>query len=141
LSDGSGNDSQSSTNESSVPVNTDKILKDGEKAVELDPSKLQYKNTQGKVVLHNKDSYTRKMSIMKPYQVAVAIKLLYKSELGKDLDIRTESLALEIYAHAILFDNGMFTTHTNNADCGESRYDWNRFIWDTWSADLTQRLR
>jgi len=81
------------------------------------------------------------MSIMKPYQVAVAMKLFYKSELGKDLDIRTESLALEIYAHAILFDNGMFTTHTNNADCGESRYDWNRFIWDTWSADPTQRLR
>ena len=38
---------------------------------------------------------------MKPYQVAVAMKLFYKSELGKDLDIRTESLALEIYAHAI----------------------------------------
>jgi len=33
-----------------VPVNTDKILKDGEKADELDPSKLQYTNTQGKVV-------------------------------------------------------------------------------------------
>ena len=33
-----------------MPVNTDKILKDGEKADELDPSKLQYTNTQGKVV-------------------------------------------------------------------------------------------
>ena len=46
-----------------------------------------------------------------------------------------------IYVHAILYDYGILKSHTEDADCGESAKDWNRFIWDTWSTVPTQRLR
>lgn len=37
-------------------------------------------------------------------------------------------------AHAFLYENGILTTHTDNANCGDNviSEDGNRWIWDTW---------
>ena len=96
----------------------------------FDPSKLSFEIKNHIVVLRNEDSYTKNWSIKAPHQVAVAVKQQYKLKTGQELHIDTQSLGLEIYVHAFLFDYGILKSHTDKADCGEYDFDWNRKIWD-----------
>ncbi len=100
----------------------------------IDPSRLRYELNPGSITLRNTNPYTRQWSIKGPDQVAKVIKELYKLKYGTDLNIGTESLELEIWAHAFLYENGILTTHTDNANCGDNviSIDGNRWIWDTW---------
>jgi len=115
-------------------VSNNKVTND---LIGFDPTKLKYDIDLHWVHIKNTDEYTKKWSIKAPDQVAKAMKQIYKSKYGTDLNIELGSLSLEIYIHALLYDNKM-TFHTDVADCGESGYDWNRPIWD--AQDLLNNL-
>lgn len=119
---------------------TDPPTSQGDDNVKFNPSKLSYELAPGKIVIHNKDSYTRQWSIEGPDKVAKAIKERYRSKYGTDLKIGNESLELEIYMHAVLSNYKILSSHTDNADCGDNviSKDGNRWIWDTWWRMVSQ---
>ena len=46
-------------------------------------------------------------------------------------------MTIEIFAHAIMYDQNLFIGHTAVTDIGERGYDWNRTFWDVLYESLT----
>ncbi|MDA3910296.1 MAG: hypothetical protein PF448_02920 [Bacteroidales bacterium] len=107
-----------------------------EPLVKIDTNKLKIKIEDQLISIDNRDKYTRRASINFPTQVAQEAKRRYKLETGKELNIRTKSLSVEIQVHAAFYILEIRIESTEVADCGEKEKDGNRIIWDIITWDI-----
>jgi len=110
-----------------------------------------------KVIRIKNDSNLKSLTF---YHVAEACKKEYKNIHGKNIDIRTNSFALEIAGHVFPDDlfsaikkipylpkfikdfiNNNILVHTDVIDCGEASVDSNRIVWDWLTGEAYEKIK
>lgn len=110
-------------------------------------------DTKGVIRIKNDTNLKTCLNKYGAYKIANECRYIYSTVYGKQIDIRTTSLALEIVGHvypgdlfkilnqlplpsAVKNKLDSLITSTSVVDCGESNLDSNRWVWDVLTGEF-----